>query len=47
MFEKRVVRRIFEPERVEVTSGWRKLHNIMSFILLGLSNQGGLEWQSM
>jgi hypothetical protein len=27
VFEKRVLRRIFEPKRVEVTGGWRKLHN--------------------
>jgi hypothetical protein len=26
MFEKRVLRRIFEPKRNEVTGGWRKLH---------------------
>jgi hypothetical protein len=25
--EKRVLRRIFGPKRVEVTGGWRKLHN--------------------
>jgi hypothetical protein len=27
MFENRVLRRIFGPERDEVTGGWRKLHN--------------------
>jgi hypothetical protein len=27
MFENRVLRRIFEPKRYEVTGGWRKLHN--------------------
>jgi hypothetical protein len=27
VFENRVLRRIFGPERDEVTSGWRKLHN--------------------
>jgi len=27
VFEKRVLRRIFGPERVEVTREWRKLHN--------------------
>jgi hypothetical protein len=26
-FEKRVLRRIFGAKRVEVTGGWRKLHN--------------------
>jgi hypothetical protein len=25
--ENRVLRRIFEPKRDEVTGGWRKLHN--------------------
>jgi hypothetical protein len=27
VFENRVLRRIFGPNRVEVTGGWRKLHN--------------------
>jgi hypothetical protein len=27
LFEKRVLRRIFEPQRDEVIGGWRKLHN--------------------
>jgi hypothetical protein len=27
VIEKRVVRRIFRPKRVEVTGEWRKLHN--------------------
>jgi hypothetical protein len=27
VFENRVCRRIFGPERGEVTGGWRKLHN--------------------
>jgi hypothetical protein len=27
IFENRVLRRIFEPKRDEVTGGWRKLHN--------------------
>jgi hypothetical protein len=26
-FENRVLRRIFRPKRVEMTRGWRKLHN--------------------
>jgi hypothetical protein len=26
-FENRVLRKIFEPKRDEVTGGWRKLHN--------------------
>jgi hypothetical protein len=27
MFENKVLRKIFGPKRVEVTSEWRKLHN--------------------
>ena len=27
MFENRVLRRVFEPKRDEVTGEWRKLHN--------------------
>jgi hypothetical protein len=27
VFENRVLRRIFRPNRDEVTGGWRKLHN--------------------
>jgi hypothetical protein len=27
VFENRVMRRMFEPKRDEVTGGWRKLHN--------------------
>jgi hypothetical protein len=27
VFENRVLRRIFEPRREEVTGDWRKLHN--------------------
>jgi hypothetical protein len=27
MFENRVLRRIFEPKRDEITEEWRKLHN--------------------
>jgi hypothetical protein len=27
VFESRVLRRIFEPQRVEVVGGWRRLHN--------------------
>jgi hypothetical protein len=30
VFEKRVLRRIFEPKRDEVTGEWRKLHNLYS-----------------
>jgi len=27
VFENRLLRRMFEPKRDEVTGGWRKLHN--------------------
>jgi hypothetical protein len=27
VFQNKVLRRIFEPKRNEVTGGWRKLHN--------------------
>jgi len=27
VFENKVLRRIFEPRREEVTGGWRRLHN--------------------
>jgi hypothetical protein len=27
VFENRVLRRIFDSKKVEVTGGWRKLHN--------------------
>jgi hypothetical protein len=27
VFENRTLRRIFGPKRVEVTGGWKKLHN--------------------
>jgi hypothetical protein len=30
VFENRVLRRIFGPQRDEVTRGWRKLHNLYS-----------------
>jgi hypothetical protein len=44
VFEKRVLRRIFGPEKDEVTVEWRKLHNeelndlYTSPILFGQSN---------
>jgi hypothetical protein len=46
LFEKRVLRRIFGPKRVEVTGGWRKLHDELhnlytSPTTLGCSNKGG------
>jgi hypothetical protein len=45
VFENRVLRRIFEPKRDEVTGQWRKLHSgeLHKFthhqMLLGTSNQ--------
>jgi hypothetical protein len=32
VFENRMLRRIFGPKRDEVTGGWRKMHNVRSFI---------------
>jgi hypothetical protein len=46
VFENRVLRRIFGPNRDEVTGEWRKLHNeelhhlYSSQISLGKSSQG-------
>jgi hypothetical protein len=36
VFEIRVLRRMFEPKRDEVTGKWRKLHNEK---LIGVSNR--------
>jgi hypothetical protein len=53
VFENRVLRRMFESERDELTEGWRKLHNDglhnLNFLpmFLRLSNQGGWSGQSM
>jgi hypothetical protein len=33
VFEKRVLRKIFGPERDEVRGGWRKLHNKELYML--------------
>jgi hypothetical protein len=38
LFESRVLRRIFGPKRVEVTGGWRKLHNEELHNLYSLRN---------
>jgi hypothetical protein len=38
VFEKRVVRRIFGPERDEVTGEWRELHNQKLHILYSSPN---------
>jgi hypothetical protein len=40
VFKNRVVRRIFEPKRDEVTEERMKLHNTPPQILLGISNEG-------
>jgi hypothetical protein len=46
VFENRVLRRIFGPERDEVTGEWRKLHNeelhnlYTSTNIIGRSSQG-------
>jgi hypothetical protein len=39
VFEKRVLRRIFEPRRDEVAGGWRKLHNQGLYNLYSLSSE--------
>jgi len=38
VFEKRVLRRIFGPRRVEETREWRKLHNEELSDLFSLNN---------
>jgi hypothetical protein len=38
MFENRVLRRVFEPKRDEVTGEWRKLHNEELHILYSSAN---------
>jgi hypothetical protein len=38
VFENRVLRRIFVPERDEVTGEWRKLHSEELHILYSTSN---------
>jgi hypothetical protein len=38
MFENRVLRRVFEPKRDEVTGEWRKLHNEELNDLYSLTN---------
>jgi hypothetical protein len=38
VFENRVLRRIFEPKRDEVTREWRKLHNEELFCLYSSNN---------
>jgi hypothetical protein len=47
MFVKRVVRRIFELNRDEVTGGWRKLHNedlYSSPIIIRMIKSRRIEW---
>jgi hypothetical protein len=38
MFDNRLLRKIFEPKREEVTEGWRKWHNEEFHNLYSLSN---------
>jgi hypothetical protein len=33
VFENRVLRRIFEPKRDEITGEWRRLHNCELYVL--------------
>jgi hypothetical protein len=50
MFEKRVLRRIFEPKKDGGTGGWRKLHNeelhhfYSSLSIIRLMNSGRMRW---
>jgi hypothetical protein len=39
VFENRMLRRIFGPNRDEVTGGWRKLHNVELHNLYSSPNQ--------
>jgi hypothetical protein len=41
VFKNRVLRRIFGPKRVEVTGGWRRMHNEKLHNLYSSSNKGG------
>jgi hypothetical protein len=52
VFKNRVLKRIFDPKRDELTGGWRKLHNedldqdvggwtILSRIWVGVTNNNG------
>jgi hypothetical protein len=42
MFENRVLRRIFGPNRDEVTGGWRTMHNEERYKLYSLPNVIGM-----
>jgi hypothetical protein len=45
VFENRVLRRIFEPKRDEVTGGWRKLHNLYSLpSIIRMSKSRRMGW---
>jgi hypothetical protein len=50
VFENRVLTRIFEPKRHEVTGGWRKLHNeelqnfYSSSSIIGMIRSRGMRW---
>jgi hypothetical protein len=49
VYENRVLRRIFEPKRDEVTGGWRKLHNeelhnLYSSSIIGMIKSRRVRW---
>jgi hypothetical protein len=50
VFEKRVLRRMFRPQRDEMTGGWRKLHNqelhklYSSPIIIRMSKSRRVSW---
>jgi hypothetical protein len=44
VFENRVLRRIFEPKRDEVTVAWRILHNMELYALYSSPNTGSDIW---
>jgi hypothetical protein len=45
VFENRVLRRIFEPKRDEVTGEWRKLHNDELHNLYSSPNIPSIQWR--
>jgi hypothetical protein len=51
MFENRVLKRIFRPNRDEVTGGWRKLHNeeqrhlYSSASIIGIIKSRRMRWE--
>jgi hypothetical protein len=48
VFENRVLRRIFGPNREEVLEGWRRLHNeeLHNFVIIRM-NESRMRWRYM